>query len=759
MGKFRKKILAVLLAAACAAQLAACGQRAAETDHSQAETVNAPKAVEGAESQTGGGTAVSMGRYMETSIPLPEGADGMGRSMEVLSDGRLAYFDGDSGLWSSGDGGETWENIRKISDGMKAEGYVDTADIATDGSVGVCLITSENGEIKAKVGWMDPDGAVILADGKFGDGDWVTGVFFRNPEELYAVTLKGKVLLFNREEKALEQVFMAVDQPQVLAFSGKKLLALENDGVEIYDTELKALMDSDPVLNDFCRENISGKLNNTSGSVGGILLDGEEGVIYLAYDGGVFRHVLGGNALEQVIDGNFSTFGNPSMGICDMLLLPTGEFLLLTTGEDMIRFTYDPNEPTVPESQLKVYSLEENPGLRQAISTFQKQNPDVYVNYETGLSQNSAVTAADALKNLNVELMSGAGPDVILMDGIDVSVYADKGMLKDLSGLLDGLTGDDALIPNVSASGKTEKGTFVIPSAFQVLMICGKEEDISKVKDLKSLADLTERLRAQRTGGSITGCYTARQVIGQLMVMSEGIFLDGRRLNTEAVTEFLTQAKRIYEAEKQGISAYEREQFGSGSDVWSIGNKGDFLGTGQIGVAFGLADGMLDDIGAMQALEGKGYTFALLPSQKGTGFVPVGQLAVASNSTRAETAEAFLKTMLSCEVQSIGMSDGFPVNLKAFDRACEGTGMEDVSMGSSWDLEDGARADFSFRYPSREYTARFKEMALAVSHNLEGNRIVKEAVLKYGTLALEGKQEIEDAAADIQKAVSIYLAE
>lgn len=760
MRNFQRKIWAVLLAAACAIQLAACGQGGAGTGNTETETAKQPAEKEETRAQTKEGAAVSMGRYMETAYPLPEGASGMGRSMALLSDGRLAYFDGESGLWNSADEGKTWESISRPVEEISEYGYVDTSAIGPDGSVGMCLIDADDSGVRAKAGWLDTDGKLTVADGSFADGDWVGGVFFRNEKEMYAVTIRGKVFLFDVEEKALKQVFVAADQPQMLAFSGKKLLALENDGVEIYDLEQGILTDSDPVLDDFCRKNISGKLNNSSGSVGAILLGGEEGVVYLAYDGGLYRHVLGGNALEQVIDGSFSTFGDPSVGLCGMLLLPSGEFLLLTTRDDLVRFTYDPDEPAVPENQLKVYSLEENLGLRQAISMFQKQNPDVYVNYETGLKEDSAVTAADALKNLNVELMSGNGPDVILMDGIDVSVYAGKGMLRDLSGLLDGLTGEEALIPNVAGCGKTGTGTFVVPSVFQVLLICGRTEDISRVKDLKTLADVVEELRAKKADGAITGCYNAGQIIAQLMPMAEGTFLEGRQLNEKSVTEFLTQAKRIYEVEKKGISDYERDQLGGNNRAWSIGSKAPFLAVQQSEIAFGLADGMLGDIGALQRLSEMGFDFGLLSGQEGTGFVPADQLAIAANSTRPEVAEAFVKLMLSCEVQSVDMGNGFPVNQKAFERACEGrAGLSDQSISSSWELEDGTRAKFSFSYPTKEYTDRFREMVLTMNHSLEGNAIVKEAVVKYGVQALEGTRRMEEAVSDIRKAVAIYLAE
>ncbi len=758
MGKKGKKIVTLFLAAVLTIQLAACGRNDSGSGTTQAETDNGVQSARTTQEKPEETAPVSMGRYVESTMPLPEGASWSGRSISMLSDGRLAYFDGETGLWVLADGEEKWEQLLK-SDEIVPEGYwADISAIGPDGSVAASYYGSKGTDaLEYGISWVDAGGNRITLEGET-DGDIVNGVYFGKNSELYVVSRKGKVSLVN-PDGSLKQLFLASDLPQMLCFSGKMLLALENECVEIYDLEAGMLMDQDPVLDEFCRENLKGKLNNTSGSVGGLLLDGGDGVIYLAYDGGFFRHVIGGSAMEQVIDSNFSTFGDPTVGICAMAVLPSDEFLLLTGGEELIRFTYDPEEPTVPERQLKLYSLKENSRLRQVISLFQKQNTDVYVKYEIGIPENSAVTLSDALKNLNVELMSGNGPDVLLMDGINADVYEKKGMLLDLSGLYADLTGEEELFSNLADARKTDEGIFVIPATFEVSMICGKKEDIAGVRDLKTLADLVERLREQRPEGAVLGCYNAGQVISQLMPMAEGAFLTENQPDTRALTEFLTQAKRIYEAENKGISDYEKEAFGAYTGARNIGEAAEFLTLDYTGVGIGTANSMLMDMGALEEMMKHGYDFALLEGETGTGFLAVNQLAIAKNTTRQEEAEAFVRLMLSYEAQKVELWDGFPMNRKAFDFFCKDEEKQEYSAGSSWMREDGTRVDFSYAYPTEAFGERFREMVLTLSQNLEGNAMVKEAVYKYGVEMLESGETVEDAVNNIKKAVSIYLAE
>ena len=41
------------------------------------------------------------------------------------------------------------------------------------------------------------------------------------------------------------------------------------------------------------------------------------------------------------------------------------------------------------------------------------------------------------MKNLNTEIMSGEGPDVLLMDNLDAENYIERGMLEDISGIME----------------------------------------------------------------------------------------------------------------------------------------------------------------------------------------------------------------------------------------------------------------------------------------------------------------------------------
>ena len=774
--KMRKRIPALLICVlytmSVLLSMTGCGTKQTDSGGTALEGTGAASEENSRETQEESGSVAAMGRYMESTSPLPEGASVEGRNMTMLTDGRLAYFDAKTGLHLSPDEGKSWtpaENNEELLTNISEDGYVSGASIAPDGSILMSYLMFEGEEASLKavssVVRMGADGTRAEVPANMEDGDYVSKVFAKSESESIALSIRGRVFKADWEKGELEQLFTLPEQPEMVIFVDDRMLCLGNSGVTAYDMVQGINLEKDVVLDEFCRENMGAMLNNSSDSYGGILFPGEDGAIYVVYRGGLYRHVENGNAMEQLIDGSFSSLGDPALGLCGMLRLGSGEFLYLTTGEELIRFTYDPDEPTVPEKQLKVYSLVENYTIRQAISVFQKQNPDVYINYEYiydyaylyGQDGGSAITPQDALKNLNVELMSGNGPDVLLLDGMDADIYVRKGMLADLSDVLEELTGEKKVFENIASAYKEENGTFIIPASFQLPMICGKKEDVEAVKDLATYAQLVERLRAERPESSITGVFNAAQELKQLLTVNSSSLLQDRKLNTEALTEFMNQAVRIYQADMAGISKEELEVWGENNNAWTIGSLAQLTAGDMIGIMAGNAEGMLGDIGAVSKVsEEKGYVFDLWSGMDGTGFIPTNKLAVSAGSSQTELAKRFIELMLDTEIQKTNSGVGLPVNREAFDIMSD---MGDqVSMGGSWKL-GGREIHFSYGGPSKASADRLKELVEQVDRSLEGNTFLEDVVVQYGVSALTGSMSVEEAVSEIQQKSAIYLAE
>ena len=143
------------------------------------------------------------------------------------------------------------------------------------------------------------------------------------------------------------------------------------------------------------------------------------------------------------------------MGKGGLAVLADDEFAVLYPTTKLCRYVYDETIPTVPEEEIRIYSLTEDYTVRQAVSLFQREHPEVYVRYEMGMSGSDGMTEEDAIRNLNTRLASGSGPDLLVLDGLPASSYEDKGLLADLTELEAGFTGENSLFSNLVDAVRT----------------------------------------------------------------------------------------------------------------------------------------------------------------------------------------------------------------------------------------------------------------------------------------------------------------
>ncbi|WP_312494350.1 extracellular solute-binding protein, partial [Anaerosporobacter sp.] len=418
--------------------------------------------------------AQAMGRYIETPCGTIENGADMSK-VTIMEEGTIVILDTLTGdLHTSKDEGETWEteevrgiksllvkpNCEITSGAVNRNGdiffsYIPWDEItdANDTNMERYVYIAKNGEEKEFKLTINND-ALRLQKAEFASD----GV-------LYALTIDDEIIKINPEDESVETVFEGESYLNTFATDGLYLVA-EGEGVGyIYNTQTKELIMNDSVLNDFLKANVKGD------QLCQLAANDKENAVYVACSEGVYRHVINGNVMEQLVSGELTNLGSPSNSATSFKVKEDGSFLIGYDSGELDSYSYNAEVPSVPSNQIRIYSLHENKTIQQAIVNYRKNNPDVFIKLEIGVTGEDAVTSTDAIQKLNTSVLAGDGPDLIVLDGLPMDSYIEKGVLYDLSEVMKEVEQSDTYFTNVTHAYQTENGLYGVPMKFQIPII------------------------------------------------------------------------------------------------------------------------------------------------------------------------------------------------------------------------------------------------------------------------------------------------
>ena len=140
--------------------------------------------------------------------------------------------------------------------------------------------------------------------------------------------------------------------------------------------------------------------------------------------------------------------------------------------------------------KLNIYMMNDNQNVRDAIACYAAAAPDVEIDIEVGVPDYDT-TVSDALKKLNTRLLSGNGPDIILMDDIQAESYIQSGQLLELTDIVEEA---ENLAPGVTENSKYNGKVYAIPLSV-TLMANISRADASV--DFSSLGKFNESIKAE----------------------------------------------------------------------------------------------------------------------------------------------------------------------------------------------------------------------------------------------------------------------
>lgn len=755
----------------------------------------------------------AMGRYVEEVSDLSAKISGDGSGIYPLDNGNLIVTDRYMEFIKTDNNGAIWmTDHRRWRTTMLEKGtYIMSMAVGPDNTVALIYQgDAEEAESKAESGeeaessagtdsaeegteaedlplklnprllLIKPDNTEIPIDIVLTEDDqYLDRVYISDAGRIF-VTTRGNSNLYEVKEDGSSELFLMVEagHPNLIQFQGN-LMVMDGygyDSLAIYDLDKKEYIEDD-VLAEFMETNYRDRMGSSIDSYGLYFFFGEEGIIYLAGKEGLYRHVIGGSAMEQLIDGKLCSLGNPAYNIQSMIALENSEFLALFEGSRMIHYVYNHDIPTKPSEKLVVYGLEDNETIRQAINLYQTQNPEVYIEFECGMSRDSSVTREDALKSLNTKIMAGEGPDILLLDNMPLSSYINKGMLLDLSSFLSQLSGEEVLLENILDAVKRDNQIFMIPCEIKLPVMMAEKQYLSQADSLEGIADMMEKLREEEPEQDLFGYCSEKGILRLFSMTSAPAWMtENGDMNKEAIREFLQQTKRIYDAQMDGISDRAIERYQETAQAYEMYNgvpsfeDSDYVRVSginkmnYIGNYYRALFGNFSciDLFSIQKIEGfEDVEWVPMKGQGGNVFCAETLLSINAASENIELAEDFLKVCLGKENQSY-LYDSLAVNETAYEESFQLP--DEAGSDGRWgsvvtDGEDGERIVLIYYWPTEEEVSRYKAYIEELDTAYIENDVVENAVYEEGAAYLRGTKNLEEAVDAIEKKVSIYLSE
>ena len=434
---------------------------------------------------------------------------------------------------------------------------------------------------------------------------------------------------------------------------------------------------------------ITGGVCYTQPAEGQMLMDVRDGNLYGLRGNSVYVRTENGTVWEQILDAENAPRMQVASAVTavralasDCLVVDAWVSLSVLHGagtrSQLLRYDYDPALVRPETRTLTVYSLEENPTVRQAVSQCMLEHPELEVRYEVGMQE--GLEKEDVIKQLNTRLLAGEAPDVLILDGLPVDSLVEQGLLTDLSSLVD----TEGLYPAARAGERDGKLWYVAGRMKLPLLLGAGYEPPESLEQLAQAVENGPQLHTQST-------LSDRAALGQPPEEIAAVLLPGMRdtllhsgqIDRAALEEFYTLVGRLCSA--AGPEIYEQ--------FWRSEQMEEKFGSSWIdGVTFFPQDAAaqlktLDSLNELcfafyykeadDAVDLGQYCVRGVPGAQRV-YVPSVMAGIPAGQEETADAAIFLEKLLSHPVQQYELDDGLPVRPE--------------SLQSQWELE-----------PMREY--------------------------------------------------------
>jgi ABC-type glycerol-3-phosphate transport system substrate-binding protein len=683
---------------------------------------------------------VAMGRYIEKSVTMPEGVEaGEEYAAQLIKNpkGEIELYTrpwknkGKEHVIQYTLEGDKW--VKSVPKWMNIKGGDFYVTYAPDGTKYIAFCKNKPSSIKVKIlkSKDNVNGENVVIDDYKKDADYSKIVYNFNVLEDNSILI-DHIDSFSLYKDGKEKISFKIGGYDY-ALNGNNLLGMNEN------------MDSGVIIDVTTGKTISQVPINESEN--GIYTYDAKGNWYMVNNAGIHRMVKDGNSWETILDGALASMSMPSMWADAVVRGDKDDFYILYSDSNgltkMKYYVYDKNTPTTPSKTLTVVSLEENYTVRQAIVDYQHKNQDVKVEYKALMSDEDGSTSTDYIKKINTELLAGKGADILVLDGMPVDSYIEKGVLSDLSDIITPLEKKGELLSNIVDPYKKDGKIYSIPIRYDLLVAYGYKDAVASADSLYTLADYVKNSSEIPLLGDKGLTYS--DLTKNLFRLYSNGFLTEKGFNREELIHFLEVLKLISDQTK-AVKVAPKKSGDRMDEVAEYWNEPDSQLLFDKKASLQLAD-----IWSMDQTYAPAIVVNIINGVFTTvnhEFMPSGLVGINNASKQKDVAGEFMQTLFAESVQKIQLGDGFPVNSKAL-----------VNFGMEYDDMIGGGNGFTVEQTSKEEMQKILDLCKTVTTPVQVDEVLFDMLNKEIIPYLSGESDSKTTADQIIEKAKTYLQE
>ena len=557
----------------------------------------------------------------------------------------------------------------------------------------------------------------------------------------------GEIFLIDLDEQQIVwSIKMKENQRTAIAkhIIGNELYVIRYDGTsDVYSMDTGEYVREDKNLSELMSR-ITSNGNYT------VLIDSDvsKAIIYVLSNNGLYSHSVNQGIDDEIlILGSDATFGKTRFDLKEICVNKDGTMNILGYDSSgvftLLKYSAKSDEKVDMQEELSVYTMYENEEIKQAAITYDDQA--VKVKVDIGTESDESQEYSDAVNQLNTQLASGKGPDILVLDGIDPDNYMKKGVLLDISDVISTVDENDGINP-IILDQFCNNQTYYIPTHFTFNAIVGDGGIIGDTNGMDTVGILSEVAKENEESGS------PREVFEKLYNICYSTFVLNGKLNKKATRNFF----EIY------------------GDMMSGGNnmvdtaEGDYSGIAPMQCILrdtAYSFGTIDSFGSLGMIrsvlsEKDGWDYIEISEEKGIILIPKTIIAINKNCKNPKAANKFIRYLLSTACQEKEYENGFPVNETALNKQIEDAKKAESYKITGTLISTGASKTIVVESLREEDEAKVYN----IIHSADAKCLTQDYVLKdifwsSCRALVSGTRDIEKIMEKVKEKTNLYLKE